>query len=103
MAHSTIPVTIYQTDNGFLVNAGCLQLVFTSVSLLLTELNRWMENSAAVEKEYTEKYQQRPAQIERERYNEGLARGMAGISGVSGETAAPIDTGFPGLGRQKNY
>lgn len=46
-----------RAHNGFLVQAGCLSLVFTAEQLV-PELVRWIHDPAVVEKEYSEKYLQ---------------------------------------------
>lgn len=43
-------------NNGYVVRVGCKELVFETAEKMLSELARYLANSAAVEKEYLEKY-----------------------------------------------
>ena len=42
--------------NGYICQVGCQTVVFGSRKKLLKELDRYLNNPAAVEKEYLEKY-----------------------------------------------
>lgn len=55
MMKPTYPITVTVVDNGYIVTAGCVSLVFTKEKLLM-EFARWVENPQQVEAEYGKKY-----------------------------------------------
>jgi hypothetical protein len=50
------PITITPVANGFIVESGCLELVFEGVGTLGPELLRWVNDPTKVEVEYTERF-----------------------------------------------
>lgn len=56
-------ITIYRSTNGFVVQAGCMTLVFEDRAKLAVELTRWLERPEIVEAEYIKKYQTGPADV----------------------------------------
>lgn len=87
------PITITPVANGFIVQAGCLTLVFANRVELADELRRWVTAPDVVEEQY------------QKRYYPGTSgeRSLAGISIGGGEAAAPEPRGyeapFPQLNR----
>lgn len=45
-------ITIHAVTNGFVVTVGCKTFVFGSVTALVTDLKRYLENPGQVEKEF---------------------------------------------------
>lgn len=60
--NKAMEIRIQKVTNGWIVNAGCMTLVFDDAAKLGTELTRWLQDPGRVEREYTLKYQGGPAQ-----------------------------------------
>lgn len=50
-------IKILPTLNGHIVQVGCKTLCFETRDKLLAELNRYLENPAQTEQDYSQKYQ----------------------------------------------
>lgn len=59
-----IDVCISLADNGIVVTAGCLKLVFADSDAFLSELGRYLRDPRKVYKEYTAKYRPNLAELE---------------------------------------
>jgi hypothetical protein len=63
MSKHRTSITITLAENGWIVQVGCLMLVFSDWSEINKEFLRWTQNPDDVEKEYLEKYRPLQARI----------------------------------------
>lgn len=77
----THSIIIDRMDNGWLVRAGCLQLVFTNADVLSREIACWLSDHRKVEKAYAERY--RPEKMEKVSYRDMMfAPPLSGLGGI---------------------
>jgi hypothetical protein len=54
--NASASITITPVANGFIVESGCLRLVFQETGALEAEVVRWINDPAQVESEYAQRY-----------------------------------------------
>jgi hypothetical protein len=97
MAKGEYQLVITPADNGFLVQAGCVSLVFTRQQLK-DELARWADDPAAVEAEYRQRY--RPL-TDRLTASEAAMGAVADVPSNYAQPAPPDYVALRGRGFQR--